>query len=336
MDGAGDRDGASPTPLSRQASFMLAALSVMLCMVLAGGHLIVRALTRELRVSRLQSDFVSAVSHEFRTPLTTVRHLSQLLARGRVASDVRRAEFYGILVRESDRLQRLVENLLDFARVESGEVAYRFEAIAPGPFIRDVVNDFSGELADPAARVSIDGDQLALPAIRADRDMLARVFWNLLDNAVKYSGGTPDCPSGTGRRGGACDGESARSRHGHSRHRAVADLRQVRSRRCRARRQHQGHGHRPGDIARNRPRARRRHHGAERNRARQHVRGVAAGGCGPAGSGVEPMATSILIVEDDPGIIAGLREDLTYEGYGVRSSRTATRRSRPFGAGTSV
>ncbi len=146
--------GASPTPLSRQASFMLAALSVMLCVVLAGGHLIVRALTRELRVSRLQSDFVSAVSHEFRTPLTTVRHLSQLLARGRVASDARRAEFYGILVRESDRLQRLVENLLDFARVESGEVAYRFEAIAPGPFIRDVVNDFSGELADPAARVS--------------------------------------------------------------------------------------------------------------------------------------------------------------------------------------
>ncbi len=106
--------GAAPAgSLSTQARLMLGALGVMMLAVAAGGYVTTRSLVREMRVSRLQSDFVSAVSHEFRTPLTAVRHLSQLLARGRVSTDERRAEFYDLLVRESDRLHRLVEGLLE-------------------------------------------------------------------------------------------------------------------------------------------------------------------------------------------------------------------------------
>jgi signal transduction histidine kinase len=178
--------------LSRQAVGMLAALGMMLGVVGAGGYLITRTLAREMRVVRMQSDFVAAVSHEFRTPLTTVRHLGELLARDRVSSDGRRREFYQIIVRESGRLQRLVENLLNFARLESGELDYRFATFAPGPYLRHLVQEFQEESTTRQAHISIDGAGDDLPPIRADGEVLARVFWNLLDNAVKYS--PPEAP----------------------------------------------------------------------------------------------------------------------------------------------
>ena len=77
---------------------MLAALAGMTIVVIAGGYFITRAIAREVTVARLQSDFVSAVSHEFRTPLTTIRHLSELLVGGRVSSEARRQEFYDTML----------------------------------------------------------------------------------------------------------------------------------------------------------------------------------------------------------------------------------------------
>ena len=192
----------SPVALSRRAVVMLAALGVMLVVVAAGGYVTTRALARELRVGRMQSDFVSAVSHEFRTPLTTVRHLSELLARDRVSTDGRRREFYGILLRESDRLQRLVENLLNFGRLESGELGYRFQPVSLGPLLRDVVQDFRDGMPDAVVHIAAEGDADTLPAISADRDVLARVFWNLLDNAVKYSPAGSDVRVELGAAGG--------------------------------------------------------------------------------------------------------------------------------------
>ena len=177
--------------LSPQAQLMLAAIGVMMFAVAAGGYLTTRSLLRATHVSRLQSDFVSAVSHEFRTPLTAIRHLSQLLARGRVSSDERRAAFYELLVHESDRLHRLVEGLLNFARLEAGELDYSFEAVDPGPYLREIVADFRRDISGRDVGIELTGDDVALPAIRADREVLGRVFWNLLDNAAKYS---PDSP----------------------------------------------------------------------------------------------------------------------------------------------
>jgi signal transduction histidine kinase len=191
-----------PVSLSRQAMVMLAALGVMMCVVGAGGYVVTRALARELRVARLQSDFVAAVSHEFRTPLTTMRHLSVLLARERVATDARRREFYGILVRESDRLQRLVESLLNLGRLESGEQQYRFEPVDPGACLRRCVDELREERMEGGGQITLEGDENSLPAIRADQDVLGRVFWNLLDNAVKYSPDDADVHVGVGAVGG--------------------------------------------------------------------------------------------------------------------------------------
>jgi signal transduction histidine kinase len=164
---------------------MLAALAGMTIVVIAGGYFITRAIAREVAVARLQSDFVATVSHEFRTPLTTLRQLSELLVGGRVSSEARRQEFYDTMLRESQRLQGLVEGLLNFARLESGQLEYRFVEVEPVAFLREVVDDFRAT-GGCAARVHLDAAP-SVPVIRADRALLARVVWNLLDNAVKYS-----------------------------------------------------------------------------------------------------------------------------------------------------
>src|SRR5207244_4926390 len=122
-------------------------IAMMAVLVLAGGYFINRAILREVTVARLQSDFVAAVSHEFRTPLTTVRQLSEMLVRGRVSSDDRRQQFYETLLRESERLHRLVEGLLNFGRMEAGELRYRFEPVDPEPFVRDIVAEFQQEVS---------------------------------------------------------------------------------------------------------------------------------------------------------------------------------------------
>ena len=106
------------TSISSGASLMLGAIGIMALVAVAAGYAIMRAASREVRVARLQSDFVAAVSHEFRTPLTSIRQLSELLARDRVSTPARRQEFLDVIVGESDRLQRLVENLLDFGKLE--------------------------------------------------------------------------------------------------------------------------------------------------------------------------------------------------------------------------
>jgi signal transduction histidine kinase len=179
-------NGFGPPELSGRTRLLLAGIAMMAAMMLAGGYFISRAVLRELSVARLQSDFVAAVSHEFRTPLTTLRQLSEMLVRGRVSNDGRRQQFYETLLRESERLRRLVEGLLNFGAMEAGKVQYRFERVDPDRFMREIVSDFEREVSGLGYRVELRGDD-ALPAIRADRESLARVFWNLLDNAVKYS-----------------------------------------------------------------------------------------------------------------------------------------------------
>ena len=178
--------GFAPPELSGRTRLLLAGIAMMAAIVLAGGYFIHRAVLREVTVARLQSDFVAAVSHEFRTPLTTLRQLSEMLVRGRVSSDERRQQFYATLLRESERLHRLVEGLLNFGAMEAGRLQYRFEPVDPKLFLGEIVSDFEREVSGLGYHVELNGSGV-LPEIRADRESLARVFWNLLDNAVKYS-----------------------------------------------------------------------------------------------------------------------------------------------------
>ena len=174
------------TQRGNRRRLLLLAFTLVASFVLVGSYFIVRAVTRELEVASLQSDFVSAVSHEFRTPLASLRQLSELLTDGRVPSEKRRQEYYEGLRRESERLYRLVESLLDFARMEADARQYRFELLETKSFFQGVMDEFAQEAKEHGYHVDITHDG-NLPSVKGDREALARALWNLLDNAVKYS-----------------------------------------------------------------------------------------------------------------------------------------------------
>jgi signal transduction histidine kinase len=180
--------GAVSAELASRRRLMVLGLVLVAVLVVVGSYFVSRAVTRELEVARLQSDFVSAVSHEFRSPLASLRQLSELLADGRVSSDDRRGQYYEALRRESERLHRLVEGLLDFGRMEAGAREYRFETLDPAALVRNVGREFAQEVAERGYTLQFQADD-SLPSVRADREALSRALWNLLDNAVKYSPG---------------------------------------------------------------------------------------------------------------------------------------------------
>lgn len=137
-------------------------------------------------MAQQQSDFVAAVSHEFRTPLTSLCQFTELLAKDRVEGEEDRRRFYGVLARESQRLRRLVEGLLNFGRLDAGALDYRFETLDPDALTRRVVAEFEEEGNAGGHHIECRTDN-SLPKVRADREALGCVIWNLVDNAVKYS-----------------------------------------------------------------------------------------------------------------------------------------------------
>jgi signal transduction histidine kinase len=169
---------------------VIASLAVVLVVLIAGSWFVTRSVARELEVARLQADFVSAVSHEFRTPLTTLCQLSELLERGRVPSEQDRQTYYSLLSRQSNRLRRLVEGLLDFGRLQSGQFELRKQTCDAGELARSTIEEFAASSQGPRDLVSIDSDDAA--PVLADRDAVRLALWNLLDNAVKYSSGGSD------------------------------------------------------------------------------------------------------------------------------------------------
>ena len=170
---------------SRQRLLLVGLAAIML--LLAGGSYFAWGVVqRELAVARLQTDFVSTVSHEFRTPLTALRHVSELLGESDDVPRERRQALYESLGRNTERLQRLVESLLDFSRTESGKRRYDMQPVDAGTLARAVVSDFEREVSSRGFSVKLDVQPGQLE-INADPASLTSALWNLLDNAVKYS-----------------------------------------------------------------------------------------------------------------------------------------------------
>jgi signal transduction histidine kinase len=167
---------------------LLAGLVLLVGVVGAGSYFVARAAARELAVARLQSDFVAAVSHEFRTPLTSLSQINEILSDRRVDDPHRVSAYYQNQARAIDRLKRLVESLLDFGRMESGTRPYRMETLEAGELVRSVATEFAGETAANRHQIELQLDAAPV-SIRADREALSLALWNLLDNAVKYSPG---------------------------------------------------------------------------------------------------------------------------------------------------
>lgn len=165
----------------------ISLVAVVITALLFGGVLAIRSTAKELKLARLKSEFVSTVSHEFRTPLTSIRYLADLLQRGRVRKGQRRQQYYETITQESERLSRLIENILDFSKIEAGVKEYEFVEMDTTEMCRDVVARFQGQVAPQEFTIESEVSE-ELPQIYADKEALSRALFNLLDNAVKYSG----------------------------------------------------------------------------------------------------------------------------------------------------
>jgi len=166
---------------------LLAALALLMAIVASGAYFITRSMGRELAVARLQTDFVSAVSHEFRTPLTSLQQFTALLNDAEEPPAAKRKQFYEAQARGVERLRRLVESLLDFRRMEAGARPYRREPLDARSLAGRVTREFEREAAALGFTIVLR-EGAADAVVTGDEEALSRALWNLLDNAVKYSG----------------------------------------------------------------------------------------------------------------------------------------------------
>ena len=167
--------------LSRRRNTLFAVLAMVGLLFSLSVFFLTRAMAREMEVSRLRSEFVAAVSHDFQTPLTSLRQVAEVLATNRIGSEDRRQKYYDVLQRQTKRLHRLVKGLLDFARMEAGARRFQRESLNASGFVEDVVKEFRTESPDRSQEIVVElADSDA--RIQADREALAQALWNLLDN----------------------------------------------------------------------------------------------------------------------------------------------------------
>lgn len=161
-------------------------ITVLLIAMVVGSWLIVADLRRQLTLARQKTDFVSNVSHELKTPLTSIRMFAELLAEGRVADREKQRSYLHIITAEAARLTRLINNVLDFARLERGEKKYNFQPCDLAEVVRDTAETLRPHLEQSGFQFTSELATEPCP-ITGDRDALAQVLVNLLSNAEKYS-----------------------------------------------------------------------------------------------------------------------------------------------------
>jgi signal transduction histidine kinase len=147
------------------------------------------SVARQMRLSQMKSDFVSNVSHELRTPLSSIRVFGEYMRLGRVTKDDKIREYGEYIEAESRRLTALINNILDFSKIESAEKQYRFCPTDVVELVEHTVAGFEMPLRESGVSISFAAEGPCPPLLPIDKDAIAQVVVNLLDNAVKYSNG---------------------------------------------------------------------------------------------------------------------------------------------------
>lgn len=165
-------------------------LSAILALALLGGVLYaLRTASQELQLSEMKSDFVSNVSHELRTPLASIRVFGELLRLGRTSDPAKVREYGAHIESESRRLTRLINNILDFSKIESNQKIYQFERTDIEDVLSEIIQTFEARMFGGQVTIDYSGPDDQLPMILMDADALGQVFFNLLDNGIKYGNG---------------------------------------------------------------------------------------------------------------------------------------------------
>jgi signal transduction histidine kinase len=157
-----------------------------LSLLLTGGIFITyRNVSKEMALAKLKSDFVSNVSHELRTPLALIRLYAETLELGRLNTQEKCQEYYQIIRKESERLTALINNILDFSRIEAGRKEYDFRETDLSELVRNTLESYRYQIE--LQGFSFEEKINPVPPLRVDREAMARSVVNLVNNALKYS-----------------------------------------------------------------------------------------------------------------------------------------------------
>ena len=155
-------------------------------LMFAGLAFMLRTLSYEIKLSRMKSSFISNVSHEFKTPLTSIRHMTEIMYLKRIDSEERKKDYLQSMLEQCDHLGHLVDNILDFSRIEDDVKNYRFETYHLDEIIEELIPVFQRRIDDDDFEISLEIEN-PIPEMMLDKDAMLQVFFNLLDNAYKYS-----------------------------------------------------------------------------------------------------------------------------------------------------
>ena len=172
---------------SLQRLFYLLALVVVLSVMLFGAYLLWRDIRREVLMAEMRSQFVSSVSHELKTPLTAIRMFAETLRLGRSKDPAAQLEYLDTIVNESERLTRLLNNVLDFSTIEQGKRIYHPAPASLADIVRTAARAMEYPLKQQGFELDVKVDE-GLPQVCVDQDAIEQAVLNLLSNAMKYSG----------------------------------------------------------------------------------------------------------------------------------------------------
>ena len=185
---------------SLQRLFYFLALAVVLSVTLFGAYLLWRDVRREVLMAQMRSQFVSSVSHELKTPLTAIRMFAETLRLGRSKDPATQAEYLDTIVNESERLTRLLNNVLDFSKIEQGKRIYHPAPASLPEIVQAAARAMEYPLRQRGFELSVHIDE-GLPQVRVDGDAIEQAVLNLLSNAMKYSGESRTVGLGVRREG---------------------------------------------------------------------------------------------------------------------------------------
>jgi signal transduction histidine kinase len=172
--------------LHPQDGIFLYIFIVIVVLLACGLFFTLHAVNNELNLSRMKSYFMSTVSHEFKSPLTSIRQMAEMLVRNRVPSQERKANYYTTILQQSERLSHLIDNILDFTKMEGGYKVFRFEKAHIAPAVKNIVELFREITAGSGFQIRLAIPE-HLPEMIFDKEAIEQMVYNLIDNAFKYS-----------------------------------------------------------------------------------------------------------------------------------------------------
>jgi len=182
-----NKPGFIATLLTAGSGIYLVIFILIALLMVLGFLFTLYTLNEELRLNKMKSEFISNVSHELKSPLTSIRMMTEMLHQKRVQTEERKSTYYSVMMEESERLSHLIDNILDFSRMEDERKKYNFIDLDMDDLLLKFVESLRESIQEAKFNIRYScPDQV--PIIKADKNALLQVVYNLVDNAIKFSG----------------------------------------------------------------------------------------------------------------------------------------------------